>query len=90
MTGTNGGGSPLDRPRLGRALAVGSVVIVLLVLASLVTIVLGPVVGMERGALWTILLMILVTFATVGGIGYGLYRSLRDGTGGAELEEEEG
>lgn len=77
---TDGGGSPLDRPRLGRALAVGSAVIVLLVLASLVAIVLGPVAGMERGALWTILLMILVTFLTVGGIGWGLYRTLRDHT----------
>lgn len=87
MTETNEGGSPLDRPRLGRALAVGSVVVVLLVLVSLVAIVLGPVAGMERGALWTILLMILVTFATVGGIGWGLYRTFRDGTGG---EPEEG
>lgn len=81
------GGSPLDRPRLGRALAIGSVIVVLLVLISLVAIVLGPVAGVERGALWTILLMILVTFATLGGIGYGFYRSSRDGTGG---EPEEG
>lgn len=77
MSEGSGSGSPLDRPRLGRALAVGSVVIVLLVLGSLVAIVLGPVAGMERGALWTILLMILVTFATVGGIGWGLYRAIR-------------
>lgn len=79
---TAGGSSPLDRTTLGRALAIGSVVVVLLVLVSLVAIVLGPVAGMERGALWTILLMIFVTFGTVGGIGWGLYRSLRDGTGG--------
>lgn len=66
--------SPLDRPGLGRALAVGSVVIVLLVLASLV-FVLARSAGVEAGAIWTILLMILVTFATVGGIGWGLWRA---------------
>ena len=81
-------GSPLERPRLGRALAVGSVVIVLLVLGSLV-LVLGRSAGVEAGAIWTILLMILVTFGTVGGIGWGLWRTTR-GAGTEEEEEEEG
>ncbi len=76
MTDDADAGSPLDRPLLGRALAVGSAVVVLMVLVSLTVIVLGPAAGMERGALWTILLMILITFATVGGIGWGLYRAV--------------
>lgn len=80
-------GSPLDRGGLGLALAVGSVVIVLLVLGSLVVLVLGPAAGMERGALWAILLMILVTFLTVGGIGWGLYRAI--GEDGEERPEED-
>lgn len=82
-----GSGSPLDRPRLGRALAVGSVVIVLLVLASLV-VVLARSAGVEAGAIWTILLMIFVTFATVGGIGWGLWRAVRPDAGGKPEEPE--
>lgn len=74
------GDSPLRRRRLGVSLAVGSVVIVLTVLSSLAVLVYGSAAGVERGAIWAILLMILVTFATVGGIGYGFYRSSRDGT----------
>lgn len=68
--------SPVERKGLGLALAVGSAVVVLLVLGSLVALVLGPAAGMERGALWAVLLMILVTFLTVGGIGWGLYRAI--------------
>ena len=79
--GAPGEEAPLQRRRLGVSLAVGSVVIVLTVLSSLAVLVYGSAAGVERGAIWAILLMILVTFATVGGIGYGFYRSFRDGTG---------
>lgn len=85
MTREREADSPLDRRGLGLSLAVGSVVIVLLVLVSLAVLVAGSAAGLERGALWAILLMILVTFATVGGIGYGLYRSL-----GRDADEEPG
>lgn len=71
--------SPLQRRVLGIALATGSVLIVLAVLGSLLTFVLGSAAGVEEGAVWTILLMILVTFGTVGWIGWGLFSALRDG-----------
>ena len=73
-------GSPPDRRRrLGLALAIGATVVVLVELVSLVIALLGEVDPTELGALWAILLMILVTFATIGGIGWGLYRSSEDG-----------
>lgn len=71
-------GGVLDRRRVGWALAVGATVVVLYELAALLASALGGNGGMERGAVWTILLMILVTFLTVGGIGWGLYRAVRD------------
>lgn len=80
-----GGNGVLDRRRVGWALVLGGTAIVLYELAALVrSAVAGPE-GMERGAVWTILLMILVTFLTVAGIGWGLYRAVRDRdrTGGA-------
>lgn len=69
---------PLDRRRLGWALALGAAAVVLYEVGALVASALGGPGGMDRGAVWTILLMIFVTFGTVGGIGWGLYRTLRD------------
>lgn len=71
------GDGVLDRRRVGWALAVGGTAIVLYELVALVRSALAGPEGMERGAVWTILLMILVTFLTVGGIGWGLYRAVR-------------
>lgn len=73
------GGDVLDRRRVGWALALGGAAIVLYELAALVYSAIAGPEGMERGAVWTILLMILVTFFTVAGIGWGLYRAIRDG-----------
>lgn len=69
---------PLARRRIGWALAVGAAAVVLYEVGALVASAVGGAGGMDRGAVWTILLMIFVTFGTVGGIGWGLYRTLRD------------
>lgn len=74
---TGSSGSPLSRKRIGIGLGVGSVVVVAYELYGLVSSLGVAGDGVERGATITILLMILVTFATVGGIGYGLFRSVR-------------
>lgn len=73
-----GGDDVLARRRVGWALALGATAVVLYELVALVASALSGPEGMERGAVWTILLMILVTFLTVGGIGWGLYRAVRD------------
>jgi hypothetical protein len=73
-----GGDNVLARRRVGWALALGGAAIVLYELVALVGSALAGPEGMDRGAVWTILLMILVTFLTVGGIGWGLYRTIRD------------
>lgn len=73
-----GGDGVLDRRRVGWALALGATAIVLYELAALLGSAIGGAEGMERGAVWTMLLMILVTFSTVAGIGWGLYRAVRD------------
>ncbi len=72
------GGDVLSRRRVGWALALGGAAIVLYELVALVRSAFGGPEGMERGAVWTILLMILVTFLTIAGIGWGLYRAVRD------------
>lgn len=69
--------SRLDRKRLGVSLGVGSVAVVAYELVGLVSALDSSAGGVERGATLTILLMIVVTFLTVGGIGYGLYRAVR-------------
>lgn len=74
----DGGDGVLDRRRVGWALALGGAAIVLYELVALVGSAIGGPEGMERGAVWTMLLMILVTFLTVAGIGWGLYRAVRD------------
>lgn len=74
----HGGDGVLDRRRVGWALALGGAAIVLYELVALVRSGIAGPGGMERGAVWTILLMILVTFLTVAGIGWGLYRAIRD------------
>lgn len=66
---------PDRRRRLGLALAIGSAVVVLVELVSLVVALARGTEPTEIGALWAILLMILATFGTVGAIGWGLYRS---------------
>lgn len=63
---------------MGWALALGGAAIVVYELVALVGSAIGGPEGMERGAVWTILLMIVVTFSTVAGIGWGLYRAVRD------------
>lgn len=65
---------PTDRTTLGLALAIGAMVVVLVEIAVLVYVALGPGEGFERAAIWAVLLMINVTFLTVAGIGYGFYR----------------
>lgn len=77
-SGPDDGDGMLDRRRVGWTLAVGGAVIVLFEIGVLLASALGGPGGMERGAVWTILLMIFVTFLTVGGIGWGLYRAIRD------------
>lgn len=74
--------SVLDRRLIGWALGGGGAVVVLYELAALLASAIGGPEGMERGAVWTILLMIVVTFLTIGGIGWGLYSALRDGDSG--------
>lgn len=66
---------PPSRKGLGAGLAVGATVVVLYELWALVRFLAGGEAGLERGAVWTILLMIAVTFLTVGGIGWGFYRA---------------
>ena len=66
---------PPSRKGLGAGLAVGAVIVVLYELWALVRFLVAGEGGLERGAVWTILLMIAVTFLTVGGIGWGLYRA---------------
>lgn len=68
----------LRRRSIGWALALGGAAVVLYELAALLASALGGPEGMERGAVWTILLMILVTFLTIGGIGWGLYSAVRE------------
>lgn len=81
-TGDDGG--PPARRRVGTALALGGAAVVVYELAALVlSAVRGPG-GLDRGAVWTIVLMILVTFATIGGIGWGIYRLLRDRGGASD------
>lgn len=70
-------GRSLDRRRVGTALAVGGAAVVAYELVALVLSALRGPGGVDRGAVWAILLMIFVTFVTVGGIGWGLYRALR-------------
>lgn len=72
------GGGVLDRRRVGWSLAAGAALVVLYELAALLASALGGGGGMDRAAVWVILLMILVTFLTVAGIGWGLYRAIRD------------
>lgn len=76
---------PDRRRRLGLALAIGSAVVVLVELVSLVVALARGTDPTEIGALWAILLMILATFGTVGAIGWGLYRSF-----GTDTEHEGG
>lgn len=72
------GGGPPPRTALRLALALGAAAVVGYELWQLLhAAVTGPG-GMDRGAVWAILLMILVTFLTVGGIGYGLSAAMRD------------
>lgn len=70
-------GSPVSRKGLGIGLAVGALLVVGYELFGLVSSLASAADGVERGATYTILLMILVTFLTVGGIGYGLFRAAR-------------
>lgn len=91
MPGDREATRPDRRRLLGWVLAVGAVVVVLVELASLVRALAGGADPLETGALWTILLMILVTFGTVGAIGWGLFRAIRDGSGeGPEPSEDAG
>lgn len=76
--GSSASSSPLSRKGVGMGLGVGSLVVVGYELVGLVTSLESTGDGVERGATYTILLMILVTFVTVGGIGYGLFRAVRD------------
>lgn len=76
--------APDRRRRLGLALAVGATAVVLVELVSLVIALAGEPDPTEIGALWAILLMILVTFATIGAIGWGLYRGAERGGEGPE------
>jgi hypothetical protein len=69
--------SPVSRKGLGIGLAVGALLVVGYELFGLVSSLASAADGVERGATYTILLMILVTFLTVGGIGYGLFRAAR-------------
>lgn len=70
-------GSPVGRKGLGIGLAVGALLVVGYELFGLVSSLASAADGVERGATYTILLMILVTFLTVGGIGYGLFQASR-------------
>ena len=76
---------PTDRTNLGLALGAGALAVVAVEVAVLIHVATGPGDGFERAAIWVVLLMITVTFLTVGGIGYGFYRdharALREGTG---------
>lgn len=81
MTENRAEDRPDRRRRLGAALAVGAALVVLVELASLVRALAGESDPLESGALWTILLMILVTFGTVAAIGWGLYLAIRDSAG---------
>lgn len=75
---------PPSRRGLGVGLGVGATIVVFYEVWALVRFLAGGEGGLERGAVWTILLMIAVTFLTVGGIGWGLYRAIaghRDGDG---------
>lgn len=81
MTAADDGSPPDRRRRLGLALAIGAALVVLVELVSLVIALAGEVEPTEIGALWAILLMILVTFGTIGGIGWGLYRDTTSGDG---------
>lgn len=65
---------PTRRTTLGKSLAIGAGVVVLVELAVLVYVALGPGEGFERAAIWAVLLMINVTFLTVAGFAYGFYR----------------
>lgn len=76
--------APDRRRRLGLALAVGATTVVLVELVSLVIALAAEPDPTEIGALWAILLMILVTFATIGAIGWGLYRGAVQGDDGSE------
>lgn len=77
MAGDREASRPDRRRLLGWVLAVGAVLVVLVELVNLVRALAGDADPLETGALWTILLMILVTFGTVGAIGWGLYRAIR-------------
>lgn len=62
--------------RFGIALGVGVIAVFLYEIVGLVRTLLESS-GVERGAVWAILLMILVTFLAVGLIGGGLARAIR-------------
>lgn len=72
---------PTERRSLGLVLGVGAVTVVLVELSVLIYVALGPGDDFERAAIWAVLLMITVTFLTVGGIGYGFYRDRTRGAG---------
>ena len=74
---------PTDRTNLGLVLGTGALTVVAVEVVVLIHVATGPGDGFERAAIWVVLLMITVTFLTVGGIGYGFYRdrtrALREG-----------
>lgn len=76
--GDTGAERVLGRRLIGWALGAGGAGVILFELAALISSAVGggPE-GTEQGAVWTILLMILVTFLTLGGFGWGLYRAIR-------------
>lgn len=76
------GADPTERRSLGLALGIGAATVVVVELVMLVRVALGPGEAFEQAAIWAVLLMITVTFLTVGGIGYGFYRDRTRGTDG--------
>lgn len=79
---------PTDRTHLGLALGAGALAVVAVEAVVLIRVATGPGDGFERAAIWVVLLMITVTFLTVGGIGYGFYRdrttAFREGAGAGD------